>query len=99
VDGDDEGLSMRHLMLVENEVSQAVNDQAISVSFNSLDYMGVMTQYDIRTLVNELSAEFHLFRGRMIEMLGSPVQRDDQEIECGPILVDISQYLGFIVHV
>ena len=73
----DAGFGVKGFLLVEDEVADAVEDGFAMVGFRGLKGMGVVSDDDIGAGIDERMSLQPLLGQRAQCMLGSPVQRND----------------------
>ena len=74
---DDAGAGVERLLLVEDEVADAVEDWFTAVGFGGLQGVGVMSDDDVGAGINQGMGFQPLLGQRAQRVLGTPVQIDD----------------------
>jgi len=74
---DDAGAAVQRLLLVEDEVADAVKDGLTAVGFGGLQGVGVMSDDDVGAGINQGMGFQPLLGQRAQRVLGTPVQIDD----------------------
>jgi hypothetical protein len=66
---------------VEDELAEAVGDDATRRRFDPLKHVRVMTEDEVGAAVDDRVREVHVLRGRMLEVDHSEVNRDHDEVD------------------
>ena len=78
---DDAGFGVKGFLLVEDEVADAVEDGLATVGFRGLKGMGVVTDDDVSTGIDERMSLHPLLGQRAQRMLGAPMQINDDNCD------------------
>ena len=78
---DDAGFGVKGFLLVEDEVADAVEDGLATVSFCGLKGVGVVTDDDVSTGINQRMSLQPLLGQRTQRMLGAPMQINDDNCD------------------
>ena len=81
------------ILLVENEVAEAVGNPMVVVFFQGLHHVRVAADNQVRACVDHLVGKFHLLVGRAQSVLHAPVRAHDHQVRQGPRKTDVRERL------
>ena len=81
------------ILLVEDEVAEAVSNPMIVIFFERLHHMRVATHDEVRACVDHLVGKFHLVARRLQSVFHAPMWAHNHQVRQGPRKADVRQRL------